>query len=279
MVVGVPLAPHSRLGQPFARRVEVLLRRRPVRDGTLMTLDGSADVGDLAVSRGCRTAQQAACRAPLLLRVPGRARCGAEQCLHLGADGLHGGSSRRAPRLLPGGPAVFGSPLGAQSRFLGPLGVLGGREDLPVGGRAGTRGSPRGLVGPAAELVELLPLPVDLGSEQSLDGTVDLLSSVFELLLCFPALLASAQRRGVLLLAFPGDAGEVVHLGRRGDERRRPGPQDALGVAALLVRDCGGRGHLVVQGLQVFALAVEAFEALGQLGDLAPAERRQGPRE
>ncbi|MFD0350471.1 hypothetical protein ACFQ0M_39545 [Kitasatospora aburaviensis] len=84
---------------------------------------------------------------------------------------------------------------------------------------------------------------------------------------------ALPQGFGVLLLAVPGDPGEVVHLGRRRDERRRPGAQDALCVAALLPRDGGGRGHFVVQGPEVFALAVEAFEALGQFGDLALAER------
>lgn len=172
---------------------------------------------------------------------------------------------------------MFGQPLGAQPRIVGTLGVLGGCVELPVGGGTDPSGGQSGLLGPDAELVELLPLPVDLGAEQSLDGTVDLLPPVFQLLLRCPALIAPTQGSGVLLLALPGDAGEVVHLGRRGDQRRRPGAQDALGVAALLVRNGCGRGHLLVQGLQVLALAVEAFEALGQFGDLALAERGQGP--
>lgn len=244
-----------------------------------MTLDGGADLGDPAVPRDDSTAQQAAGLAPLLLGVPGRARGGGEQRLHLRADGLHGCPPCRGQRLLPGGPGVFGPLLGSQPRIVGALRVLRGRVGLPAGGGAGPGSGPGGLVGPAAQLVEFLPLPVDLGAEQSLDGALEFLSSVFELLLCPPALLAPVQGRGVRLVALPGDAGQVVHLGRRGDERRRPGAQDALGIAALLDRDGSGRGHLLVQGPQVLPLAVEAFEALGQFGDLAPAERGQGPGE
>ncbi|MFD0350472.1 hypothetical protein ACFQ0M_39550 [Kitasatospora aburaviensis] len=48
--VGVAVAPAGRLGQPLAHRVEVVLRRRSVRDGPFVAFDGSADLGDPTVS-------------------------------------------------------------------------------------------------------------------------------------------------------------------------------------------------------------------------------------
>ncbi len=228
---------------------------------------------------GDRAAQQAAGGGRLLRRLRGRAGRGVEHRADLGAEGLQRRPARHAAGLLLGGAGVLGPALRQQPCLLGPFGVVGGGPGPAAGGGAQPGGGLLGAVGAAAELVEFLALPVDLRVQQSLDGAFGLLGGVLESLVGEGVPLAFGECLGVLPVALAGDPGEVVQLGGGGDQRGRAGPQDPLGVAALLGRDGGGRGDLLVQGAQVLALPVEPFEAFGEFGDLALAERGQRPRE